>query len=73
MYTPVADPEFPGGGGGGDKPQKGEGANQLFGVIFAQNCMKMKKIGRGKAGGEGGVVSLDQPLYTVEAIIKISL
>ena len=72
MYTPVADQEFPAGGGGwggADKPEKGEGANLLFGVIFAESCMKMKK---NWTGGRWGV-SLDQPLYTVEAIIKISL
>ena len=38
----MADPEFF-IGGGGHQPQRRLGANLLFGIIFAENCMEMKK------------------------------
>ena len=38
----MADPRFPRRGGRGATPVLGR--NLLFGKIFAENCMKMKKI-----------------------------
>ena len=47
MVSPVADPEFPRGGG----------ANLLFGQKFPKNCIKMKEFGPG-----GGARVPDAPL-----------
>ena len=30
------------------------GVNLLFGIVLAENCVKMKKIGREAGGGGGG-------------------
>ena len=50
-YLSVADPGFPrqGGGGGGVANPSIWGENLSFSKIFAENCMKMKEIGPGRA------------------------
>ena len=46
----LADPRFPRrGGGAGGANSCDWGKNLLFGKVFAENCMKMKEIGPGRA------------------------
>ena len=51
----VADPGFPGGGGGGNP--RGDSKKLLLGKVFAENCVKVKEI-----GSRSGRLSLESPL-----------
>ena len=53
----------------GRQPKRGD-ANLLFGIIFAENCLKIKTFGQ-----KGGRLSrsLDPPMYTINSILRNKL
>ena len=60
-HISVADPGYPREGGG-------RGTNLLFGIIFAENCMKMKKLNW--EGSAHPLRPLDLPLHSVSQLIN---